>query len=311
MDFGSFFATYFAAILIFNALLAFIPAYIAREKGRSFGAFWALSFFTTIFVGLIAVLALPQMEKQVRTVRTDEHGKVLAHETEMPEAIKCPFCAEFVKSEASVCRFCQKDISKHVATLKAQIAQNVEMEARETAARERENQIQFEANRLAEIERAKERSAMIKTIIRSPLTIAVGAAIAIALTWYGIASFATFNEAAQIAMEKEQKAMEKEEEQEDVARNIESKLVGCLNGSEFTVDFDGLGVPLLTKEIWKLECASTALLGSTSLPNELIKFANSTDEGMGYASEVFMVGNGKVQVTINREDVDFKIILTR
>jgi hypothetical protein len=321
VDFGSFFATYFAAILIFNALLAFIPAYIAREKGRSFGAFWALSFFTTIFVGLIAVLALPQMEKEVRTVRTDEHGKVLAHETEIPEAIKCPFCAEFVKSEASICRFCQKDISKHVDALKAQIAKNVEGIARETAAREREIQKQAEADYLAEIERVNERSAKIRKISRSPVTISVGVgAVLAAIGWYGISTYVSANEAAQTALaqeqtriENDQKQKDKEQQQQDAAIKIEGQLAGCLKASEYAQNSDGSSVALLTNDLRKLDCATAALLESTELPDELVKFVNKGLKGaIGSRTKTFYMGNGYVEVMLDYgTDFKFKIFLSQ
>jgi hypothetical protein len=182
LDFGAFFATYLIVILFFNGLLALIPAYIASEKGRSFGAFWVLSFFTTIFVGLIAVLALPQVEKEARTVRTDERGTVLADETEMPDAIKCPFCAEIVKSEASICRYCQKDISNHIESLKAQIIKNREEIASETAAREHAYQMQVAA-----------RKAGLARVARNPVTWICTAGIIV-----GGISFAVFQETERV-----------------------------------------------------------------------------------------------------------------
>lgn len=318
MDFGTFFATYLFIILVANALLAFIPAYIAREKGRSFGAFWALGFFTTIFVGLIAVLALPPVEKTIRTVRTDESGKVLADETEMSETIKCPFCAEMVKSEASICRHCQKDISKHLDSLKAQIAKNVEMIARETAARERENELQAEANYLAEIERVKERSAKIRKISRSPVTISIGVgAVLAAIGWFGISTYLSANEAAQAALaqeqtriENDQKQKDKEQQQQDAAIKIAGQLDGCLKASEFTLNSAGSVVHLLSNDLRKLDCATAALLESTALPDELVKFVKNGIDGFASRYKTFNMGNGYVEVTLDyKTDFKFKIFM--
>jgi hypothetical protein len=148
---------------------------------------------------------------------------------------------------------------------------------------------------------------------RRPIGIVIAVALSlgtvIALSWIGINNFATVNEAAQIAMEKEQKKMEKEQQQQDVALEIESQLAGCLDRSEFIVDFDGLGVPLLTSDIGKVACASAALLESSELPYELVNFAQK-DVSVGEV-EVFEVGNGKVRVNRGYYDTAFKIILTR
>ncbi len=153
MDFVTFYDRNFNVILLFlflilivNALLAVIPASIAREKGRDFGSVWALSFFTTIFVGLLVVIAFPQ-ERPLRALRTDASGKVLVDETEIPETLKCPFCVEMVKADASICRYCQKDISKHISAIKSQIEKNIAAKADEAAARQRKLESQAEARR--------------------------------------------------------------------------------------------------------------------------------------------------------------------
>jgi hypothetical protein len=43
-----------------NVGLAFIPAYIARNKGYSFGAFWCIGFFASFVIGLIIAVCLPE-----------------------------------------------------------------------------------------------------------------------------------------------------------------------------------------------------------------------------------------------------------
>ena len=147
------------------------------------------------------------------------------------------------------------------------------------------------------------RTARFKKISKNPLTIAFVACALIAIGWYGVSSYATVGEAAQNAMDDEQMAMENDQQQQKVANKVADQLRGCLGASEFTVDFDGLGVPLLTKDLRKVDCASTALLGSSELPAELVNFAQSTDERKTYANQIFKVGNGKISVTINRGGV--------
>ena len=179
MDFERITLFWLVVFLAFNGLLAFIPAFIAREKGRSFGAFWALGFFTTIVVGLIAVLAMPSVEKQLRTVRTDASGNVLADETEMPETIKCPFCAEMVKPEASKCRYCQSDISSHVQAIKSQIIKNKETDDREAATRIQELKLQIAERRENRLKRLKSPAGI--AVVSTVLLALVGASTVLAL----------------------------------------------------------------------------------------------------------------------------------
>lgn len=154
MDFGSFFATYFFIYLLVNGALAFIPAKIAQEKGRSWAAFWWLSFLTTILIGLIAALAMPALEKQLKTVVKDQDGRVSAGETELPEVVKCPYCAEMVKFEAVVCRFCGKDIGAHTAEIRDSIAANQKL-------REQQEKVDAKNREIDELRLKNDRDAVI------------------------------------------------------------------------------------------------------------------------------------------------------
>jgi hypothetical protein len=72
-------------ILVFAAILGCIPGAIAQSKGHSFVAWW-------IFGALLFVVALPC------ALFIEREGR------------KCPYCAETVRTDAVVCRFCSRDL---------------------------------------------------------------------------------------------------------------------------------------------------------------------------------------------------------
>ncbi|MBZ9741026.1 MULTISPECIES: hypothetical protein [unclassified Mesorhizobium] len=80
-------------VLIIAVLIGLIPAAIARSKGKSFVAWW-------IYGAALFIVALPH----ALLMRSDQgaiESKALS--TGMK---KCPSCAELIKSEAKVCRYC-------------------------------------------------------------------------------------------------------------------------------------------------------------------------------------------------------------
>lgn len=83
--------------LIIITLLGLIPAAIAQSKGRSFIGFW-------IYGALLFIVALPHALLMKADAKTLEAGAITAG------GKKCPHCAEIVKAEAKVCRFCQRDL---------------------------------------------------------------------------------------------------------------------------------------------------------------------------------------------------------
>ena len=92
--------------LIVAVFLGLIPGLIARGKGRSFGLWWFYGFLVFL-IALPHALLLKASPEQVDRKQT-AHGLK-----------KCPFCAEIIKLDAKVCRYCgkQADSSPTFGTL--------------------------------------------------------------------------------------------------------------------------------------------------------------------------------------------------
>jgi len=75
----------------------------ASSKGRSAIGYFALSVILTPVLGIIiAVAAEPDIDKlEERAILAGKHRK-------------CPYCAELVRMEASICKHCGKAIAKIV-----------------------------------------------------------------------------------------------------------------------------------------------------------------------------------------------------
>ncbi|MBO4640166.1 MAG: zinc ribbon domain-containing protein [Treponema sp.] len=80
-------------------IFAFAVAYGAKNRGQSFGTYLALSIFLSPLVGGIVLLMVGANKEGI------ENNSISAGNSK-----KCPFCAEIIKIDAKVCRYCGRDL---------------------------------------------------------------------------------------------------------------------------------------------------------------------------------------------------------
>ena len=90
---------YVIGVILFAMCIGVIPGLIARSKGHEFVT-WG------IFGSLLFIIALP-----VSLFIKSDSEQLELQQVQSGNGRKCPFCAEIVKVEAKVCRYCSRDLA--------------------------------------------------------------------------------------------------------------------------------------------------------------------------------------------------------
>lgn len=168
---ATFISSYLLLAIVVSAGFGLLAGWLAKQRGRSAGTYFAISFFFSFLIAIIVLLALPNLN----TISTSTQAS--------PEGLeKCPHCAEMIKPEARACRFCQRDVSEEFEARRESQAKSERLAEKNRIALAKKNQAAEELLAAERAERERQRRARTRVLLRSPKILGTGALGIIAVT---------------------------------------------------------------------------------------------------------------------------------
>ncbi len=99
--------------LLFIVGLYFLPWFIAGNKPQSASVFVVNLFFGWTFIGWVIALAMAVAPKKEKYEINHEVGSIVTEQV-MANTKQCPFCAEVIKRDAIICRFCNRELNQNI-----------------------------------------------------------------------------------------------------------------------------------------------------------------------------------------------------
>lgn len=87
-------------VLLFWLFLCFLVGVYAEHRGRSGGGWGLIAFLLSPLIAFLVLLAIGP-----------NHDGIEADAIASGDMRKCPHCAELVKAEAKLCRYCHSPLS--------------------------------------------------------------------------------------------------------------------------------------------------------------------------------------------------------